>query len=586
MGQSKMSRAWGRASLLAVTFALTTACTGVLSGDGSGEESGASSGNGSGPAGPGGETPGESLVPAGWQPGMGGDSLAVTRFDPPLLTAEEYTRTLQLVFGSQLGVDFDASASFPTETKGKSGFDEVTTISELHVARYYDASQEIVDTLEPTLDAVMGCDIATAADEECLRTFADGVGALLFRRPIEDAEFQSFLSYFRTAKDEIGLTHKKAALNLLQLWLNSPYFLYRWEDGHRPASVDGEVVKLNGYQVASRLAFFLWRSGPDADLMTAAASGALATPQGVAAKAAEMMASPQAAAGIESFFRQWLELGLTKDLFKDPSRFPYFTDDLKAAIAAEVQAFSRQLVLEKRGSVQELFSTQEVYVNEHSAVLYGLSGIVGEELRPVLLPSNQERAGLLTMPAVLATAADASVPNPFRLGKLLLEKVFCEELEPPPDLPEFHKPESALMSSEREYLEKLTGSGACFGCHNRLNPLGLGLGNFDAAGAIRELDEHGFAIDASGILPGGETFSGPRELGQLIGESQQVKACVTKQWFRFATGRHEAESEYASLQEAYSQFETENFTLAELMVALTTTRAFLYRALEEGESIQ
>lgn len=587
MDQTNAKRRWGKlrtaSSLLALSLSCTTACTGVLTGEGSGSDGNRSAedpdqiGNADGS-----ETKSRAQ---GWQPGMAGDAESVTRLDPPVLTTEEYDRTLALVFANQLDPGFSASGSFPAETKGKSGFREVTTISELHVARYYDASEEIAQSLETDLSAVMGCDIKSADDETCLRTFADSVGELLFRRPIEEAEFQTYVSYFREARDTIGLEPEKAALNLLQLWLNSPYFLYRWEDGHKPASVEGPAVKLNGFQIASRLSFFLWRSGPDADLLAAAKAGQLDTPEGVVLKASEMMASPRAHVGIESFIEQWLDLSLTPQLFKDPSRFPYFDDELKAAIAAEVQTFSRNLILTERGTVDQLFATDQVYVNEHSAILYGITGITGTELRPVPLPSDQERAGLLTMPAVLATAADASVPNPFRLGKLLLEKVFCEELDPPPDLPEFHKPESANMISERQYLEELTGIGACNGCHQRLNPLGLGLGDFDAAGAVRTVDEHGFAIDSASVLPTGEQFAGPRELGELVGSSEQVRACVTKQWFRFATGRHEEESEYASLQSAYTQFESTSFTLAELMVALTTTRAFLYRALEDGETV-
>ncbi len=570
-----------------LAIATSWSCNATL---GSGTQGDSDPGGGPNPPG----TPDEGVLPGGeshaqgWQPGKEFDPLSVSRLNPALLTRAQYQQSLKLIFANVPGVQRDEFApadEFPAETRGESGFTAVAGVSDLHVARFLDASEEVVEVIAPQLTQTVGCEISAMNESTCLRALEEKVGEMLYRRPFTADESAANLSFFRAQIEELERSHEESALALVALWLNSPYFLYRWELGHQPQSVEGEAVRMNAYQIASRLSFFLWNSGPDAQLLGAARSGALDTPQGVAEEARRLVEDPRAELALQSFVEQWLDLGHIDELFKDPMRFPQWNSELSQAMKDEVETFTKNVILKNNGTVNDLFSSSTVFVNEALAPMYGLEGVVGPELRE--LPySGGKRAGLLTMPGVLASIADASVPNPFRLGETLLAKIFCEELQPPPDLPEFTKPESAKEGSEREYLEELTSPAVCSSCHLKMNPLGFGLGDFDAIGAIRMVDDHGHPIDSSGVMPSGEVFSGPEELAAAVANNSEVRSCMTKQWFRYATGTHETETDYGSLAAAYGDFEARNFTMKELLVALVTTRSFLYRATETGESFE
>jgi hypothetical protein len=132
----------------------------------------------------------------------------------------------------------------------------------------------------------------------------------------------------------------------------------------------------------------------------------------------------------------------------------------------------------------------------------------------------------------------------------------------------------------------MTSVAPCNACHQVINPLGFGLGNFDAIGRYGSEDEAGFPVDASGKLPDGSTFTTPSELAAALGQSTEVRACLTKQWFRFGFGHAESEADTYSLQTAFTAFEGAQFDLRELLVALVTTRSFLNRSLEPGELLQ
>jgi hypothetical protein len=251
----------------------------------------------------------------------------------------------------------------------------------------------------------------------------------------------------------------------------------------------------------------------------------------------------------------------------------------------EVHAFTRHVILQGDGSVASLLGAPFSFLNQRLAGVYGVSGIQGDELRLVDLPGDQ-RAGLLTMPALLATASEPSVANPFKRGKLLLERILCQKLEPPPAVPPLPAPDAANPQPVRDELEQMTAVAPCNGCHALLNPLGFGLGNYDAIGRFSTDDDTGFPVDASGVLPSGAPFSGPRELATVLASEPETTACLTKQWFRFGFGRAEAPADTFSIETAYGSFQNSSFNIRDLLVALVTTRSFLYRQIEAGEVVE
>lgn len=449
-----------------------------------------------------------------------------------------------------------------------------------------DAARSVTDAVTGSLPKLVGCDLATTADDQaCVRAFVTSFGELLYRRPLETTEVDKHLAFYTEEQTQLGRAKPAAAVQLVQAMLQSPYFLYRWEQGWKVPEHSATTARLNQYQVASRLSFLFWGSGPDRALLTAAGAGQLSSEAGIAAQARAMLKSPRAAQALDSFHRQWLGLASLEASFKDPARFPEWSPQLATAMQSEIQAFTRNVYLEGDGKVSSLLGAPFSFLNADLAKVYGISGITGSELRKVDL-DPRERAGLLTMPGLLAVASEPSVSNPFKRGKLLYQKVLCQKLEPPPVVPPLPTPDANNPQPVRKVLETLTGGTPCNACHQLINPLGFGLGNFNAIGQYSAADEAGFPVDASGTLRDGSTFTTPGELAAALGNSTDVRACLTKQWFRFGFGHAETEADTHSLQTAYSAFEGSQFDLRELLVALVTTKSFLNRGVEPGEVLQ
>jgi hypothetical protein len=568
-------------SIPVVILVLGSSCTGELSG-----ASGAPSPDDGGQIPP----PEEGLnEPANWVPGTKGDPNATAALPLRMITRSEYDQTISLILTDEYKVlppGLDAASVLQSETIDESGFLSVGEISDVNVLRYMDAARRVASAVAPQLSSLMGCDVASAPDATaCVRSFVESFGLLLYRRPLTPAELDQHVKFYQDEITTLQRTPNEAALQLLQAMLQSPYFLYRWEQGWRVLERSGNVARLNSYQVASRLSFFLWGSGPDRELLMLAGGGGLDTPEQVAARARKMLESPRAEASLGNFHGQWLGLSQLESLFKDSTRFPEWDADLRQAMQDEIKAFTNHVVLQGDGAVSSLLGASYSFVNEDLAALYGLSGIEGPELRRVELDPTQ-RGGLLTMPGLLAVASEASVANPFKRGKLVLEKLLCHKLEPPPVVPPLPTPDAADPTPERQVLEAMTGVSPCHGCHNLLNPLGFGLGNFDAIGRYRSKDDAGFDVDASGTLLDGTTFQNASGLSAVLANNDDVRACFTKHWFRFGFGREEIVADTHSLDTAHTAFAGTNYNIRELLVGFVTTRSFLYRTLEASEVVE
>lgn len=557
--------------------ALSGGCTAELSGG----DTGTTATPAAGSSGAGGINSGET-----WAPGKQADPTAASMLPLRMLTRAELNATLSLIFEQEFGLSLGqlrAADVLPGESPDLSGFLSVGEVTEVNVLRYMDAASSVAASVAPSLATLMNCDIATATDEAaCVSKFVSVFGELLYRRPLSIEEVAEHVTFFQHERTVLGADATSAALQLLKAMLQAPFFLYRWEEGWKVADRSGGAARLNAYQVASRLAFFLWGSGPDRALLTQARSGLLDKNEQVISTARAMLDSPRAQQALDSFHSQWLGLSSLDTLFKDEARFPEWNEDLRASMQQEVKTFTRQVLLDGDATVSSLLGAPYSFLNESLANLYGVPGIKGPELRRVDLNPAQ-RAGLLTMPAILAAAAEPSVANPFKRGKLILEKLLCRQLEPPPNVPALPVPDPKNPQPEREVLEALTSGAPCVTCHTLINPLGFGLGNFDALGKFQTQDELGFPIDATGVLPTGETFSNPSELAAALSRSEEVRSCVAKQWFRFGFGRAETSSDAFSLNSAYDSFSAANFNIKELLAALVGTRSFLYRQLEDGE---
>ncbi len=524
-----------------------------------------------------------------WQPGCEGDPTAAPGLSPRLLTKRQYDNTLTLLLKDTYGVlqsDATFARDLATEAPGRSGFAAAPEISPVSVGGYLSASKAVAAAIAPSLSKLLKCDVEAGSDVACITSFVTEFGEVLYRRPLTQQDVQDHVAFYDEELSQLGRSKTTAALSLVRLMLNSPYFLYEWEQGHLVSGRRGATVRLNPFQIASRLSFFLWASGPDKPTIDLAKSGGLDTDEQVAAQAAAMLQSPRAAHGVDSFHEQWLDLFDLANLNKNPEVFANWSPALGQDMASEIQLFTRDLILTGDASVTSLLTSTRTFLNQPTAELYGQAGVSGMDFAAVNVDPAR-RSGLLTMPGFLASASGPDAVKPFHLGNLLLEKLYCQKLVANPDLiasapvPQVNR----KVVGERAYLEELTGKGVCLGCHVLLNPLAFGLGNFDSLGAWRDVDEHGVPINSAGTL-GDTAFSKPAELGQLLAQDERVQSCIAKQWFRFATDSYETSADTHSLEQGWKAAKSTSLDLRQLMLSFATTPSFLYRTPAADEPTQ
>jgi len=371
---------------------------------------------------------------------------------------------------------------------------------------------------------------------EVVATFA----ARAFRRPVAPAEVERYLKLFDAA-DVDGETFEAACRAPLTAILVSPHFLYRVEP-HRPPETPAGDYALAGYELASRLSYFIWSSMPDAELLRLAGEGRLTDPTVLEQQARRMIADPKAAVLGEAFATQWLQVrGVDTLPQPDPKQFGKLGTALKDAMRAErVMLF--QHVLRTGRPLTDLLDADYTFVNGELARHYKLDGVKGKEIRLVKL-ADARRGGVLTMAGVLAVTSHPDRTSPVRRGKWVLDAVLGAPPPPPPpdvgELPpgEVTKDGKVQQVSLRARLEQHRSAAACAACHKRMDPLGFALEHYDAVGRWRDKDGK-LPVDAAATLPDGRPVNGPVELKRLmVAERDAFTACAAEKLLTFALGR-------------------------------------------------
>lgn len=479
-----------------------------------------------------------------------------------------------------LKVDVSAAQELPAD-EITSSFDNnagVLTVSALHAEKYVLVSEKLAKLAVQDVAKLTGC----GGDEACASHFARRFGRRAFRRPLTDADEQALLTAYRAGS--VGGTHAEGIEVMIRAALQSPDFLYRLE--LTSPTDERAQVPLSQFELATRLSFLVWGSGPDDALLDAAERGELASKARVAELARAMLAEPRGRAAVTNFFEQWSGTRRLATTSKSSTAFPSFTPALRDAMAAELPAFVEHVLWSGDRSVRALLTTPSAFVNTPLAEVYGVAAPAASSAGLALaqLPVEQGRSGLLTQAGFLAVQGHPDQTSPVLRGKFVRAMLLCEPPAPPPPDVDISLPELTEGATARERLAAHQAAGAsCSGCHALMDPIGLAFESFDAIGRHRET-ENGQQLDTSGEIMGAAepALSGPfanvRELGEKLAASQQVRACLATQWFRFAAGRGEVEGDSCSLEQMRHAFETTGGDVLELVVASTQTDAFWFRS--------
>jgi mono/diheme cytochrome c family protein len=407
-------------------------------------------------------------------------------------------------------------------------------ISSLLIAGPYNGR---VPEESPSRRRIFSCRPESPRDEAaCATSILSTMARRAYRRAATSADIQILRGFFERARVDGSFDDGiRAALERL---LVSPDFLFRIEADPRTVA-PGTAYRLSDVELASRLSFFLWSSIPDDELLDVAILGTLRQPAVLDQQVTRMLADPRArAALVDNFFGQWLQTRNVWLLTPDANtKFPWFDDNLRAAMVRETELFLDEQLKADR-SIVELLSADYTFLNQQLARHYGIRGVYGSHFRRVEL-ADENRWGLLGKASVLAVTSYPTRTAPTIRGKWLLENILAAPVPPPP--PDVNttleEGKADAPATVREMLERHRANPICASCHARMDPLGFSLENFDALGQWRTVD--GAApINATGVLLDGTRVDGPAALRRaLVAQKEQFVRAVTGKLLTYAVGR-------------------------------------------------
>lgn len=374
------------------------------------------------------------------------------------------------------------------------------------------------------------------SDAEKARRVLREFAGRAYRRPASGVQVDALARVYASERDA-GRSLEESIRTALSAALVSPNFLFR-SVAHPDAGNAESRYSLDGYELASRLSYFLWSSAPDDDLLARAADGSLASDAVLGAQVARMLKDARAAAFVENFSGQWLQLRALEGHNVDAAQFPEFGERLRADMAHEAKLFFADIIASNR-SVLDLIDARDTFLNARLADHYDIPGIRGEEIRKVTLPPDSPRGGVLTMGAVLTLTSYPTRTSPVKRGLFVLDQVLGAPPPPPPaDVPPLEQAANVTPNATtRERLAAHLTVASCAACHNRLDPLGLSFENFDAVGKWRD-SEQGRPIDASGSLPGGVAINGAGDVKKtILARSDQFVEALAGKVLTYAIGR-------------------------------------------------
>jgi hypothetical protein len=493
------------------------------------------------------------------------------------LTHSQYNHTVRDLLGDQTA----PANRLPPEdfVNGFRNQYQSQSLSPLLIEAYSAAAERLAENAFRGGDTIglIPCKEATAA---CRARFIREFGLKAFRRPLEPVEQQR---YEELMAGEEGLI--QGAQLVVEAMLQSTSFLFRFDGSSDP--------KWKPYATASRLAYAIWDSMPDAELLAAAARGDLDTPEGVAKTTRRMLDDPRARESLSEFVSQWMRFDRILQASKDRRKYPQFTRETAIAMTEEARLFVEDLVWNDR-NFMDVFTADYGYVNGDLAAIYGVPA-PAREFDRVAFPAGSERAGLLGQALFLAITAKPEDSAPTARGLFVREQFLCQHVPEPPAGVNTNLPpvtEARPQTNRDRMLEHATNP-SCATCHKLIDPIGFGLERFDAIGAKRETFQLQFAlpreegrrrgevktvdleIDPGGYVAGlsGSEFTSPSQLGAVLAASEQCQECVVKQYFRYTFGRMETPADRPLIRKVLDAFRNSDNRFKELIVSLMRERA-------------
>ena len=398
--------------------------------------------------------------------------------------------------------------------------------------------------------------IFTCHEDNCAPSLLAPLVRQAFRRDITEKDLQPFLKTFASTRAKHSFETAIAAA--LRDVLLAPDFLFRLE--LHPT--------LSNFELASRLSFFLWSSLPDDQLLNIAATGKLNQPATLENEVRRLLAHPRAAALLDNVAAQWLGLPALATVAPDRELFPAYDTALRTAFETETRLFLGSLLRENR-PVLDLFRANYTYLDERLANHYGIPNITGPGFRRVGLDNHPERGGLLAQGSILLLTSHSTRTSPVLRGKWILDNLLnSPPAAPPANVPPLDEtPANGRKLTAREQVERHRANPSCASCHDRIDPLGFALENYDAIGRWRSSDEGG-PINAKSKLVSGTELDGPQGLKtMLLKRSDEFVHATLERLLTYALGRELQPRDQPTIRDIMRQTEAHGHRFHDLILA-------------------
>ena len=521
--------------------------------------------------------------------GPAGREEIMSRFAKIPVNATAGVRDVVVAFIDRSRVESDENVSAGFNGIGALGFGSGTD----RISRLADGV-EILGPYNPTgisrtpsRALIFVCDPAerkpaqSVSESACARKITENLARRAFRRPVTPEDVNRLMPFYEIGREngggfDFGIEQVVTAV------LGSPEFLYRSIRGAtaRGSGPTDTETTLTDLELASRLSFFLWNTGPDDELLTLAAAGGLTKPGAPSAlnkQVTRMMADPKASSLVTSFAMKWLNIADLDAVKPDPIVFPDFNDQLRRDFSTEAQNFLSSILLEDR-SVVDLLTADYTFLNERLARHYGISGVVGPQFRKVTL-SQKERWGVLGKAAVLLRTSYGDRTSPVLRGAWVLDKLMGTPPSPPPpdvatslDQKAGEKPKTV-----RARLEQHREQRVCMQCHGVIDPPGLPLENFDAIGRWRTTDRQAenAVIDVRSVLPNGIAIDGPVQLRtELANRPSMFAQALTEKLMTYALNRELEYFDMPQVRGVVRAAAKDNYRFSSIVRGIVDTPAF------------
>jgi hypothetical protein len=505
------------------------------------------------------------------EPQSSGGPIVVRR-----LTQEQYQTIIADIFGADIKIGGRFEPDLRKSGLLAVGAGEVSVTPagfEQYDSMARGAAAQIVD--EKHRDMLVGCKPASAkaADDACAGSFYAAVGRLLYRRPLTGGELKSQVAIADAAAIKLGDFYKGLAMGLTGM-LEAPQFLFRREVAEADPDHAGQQ-RLNGFSKATRLSFFLWNTTPDDALLTAAETGDLNTSRGLAKQVDRMMASPRLTAGARAFFNDMMAFDTFADLSKDTAIYPKFTNAVLVDAQEQTLRTITDHLLVQKGDYRDLFTTRKTFMTPLLGTIYRVPVETKEGWEAHEFAADDPRQGLLTQISFLSLHSTPGRSSPTIRGKALREVMLCEKVPDPPGNVNFNLVQDTKNPNFRTARARLAAhatQATCTGCHKLIDPMGLGLEQFDSLGEYRPT-ENGQAIDASGELDGVK-FTDAASLGRALHDNPATPSCLVGRIYAYAAGRPAAKGEAEWIKYLNTDFAANGYRLPDLMRRIVTSDAF------------